>query len=139
MKRLRQRRRSLALLSRVEDVTERLICFADLASAVRRQTRKAGEHELTVLAVGEGGEAVRKACTRIVGDRRSVLEAVLVSRFQRNALAIAADSSSELVGVDCLAKQVGRVEVLAHIGRSEERRVGKECVSTCRSRWSPYH
>src|SRR3546814_4111042 len=27
----------------------------------------------------------------------------------------------------------------AHAGRSEERRVGKECVSTCRSRWSPYH
>src|SRR3546814_17096637 len=28
-------------------------------------------------------------------------------------------------------------EVLSE--RSEERRVGKECVSTCRSRWSPYH
>src|SRR3546814_3460241 len=26
-----------------------------------------------------------------------------------------------------------------HYHRSEERRVGKECVSTCRSRWSPYH
>src|SRR3546814_18395601 len=26
-----------------------------------------------------------------------------------------------------------------YISRSEERRVGKECVSTCRSRWSPYH
>src|SRR3546814_4635220 len=25
------------------------------------------------------------------------------------------------------------------LNRSEERRVGKECVSTCRSRWSPYH
>src|SRR3546814_17757568 len=25
------------------------------------------------------------------------------------------------------------------ISRSEERRVGKECVSTCRSRWSPYN
>src|SRR3546814_16244260 len=25
------------------------------------------------------------------------------------------------------------------LGRSEERRVGKECVSTCRSRWTPYH
>src|SRR3546814_20204511 len=25
------------------------------------------------------------------------------------------------------------------VNRSEERRVGKECVSTCRSRWSPYH
>src|SRR3546814_18388720 len=32
--------------------------------------------------------------------------------------------------------------VTAHSGsglRSEERRVGKECVSQCRSRWSPYH
>src|SRR3546814_14835530 len=25
------------------------------------------------------------------------------------------------------------------LDRSEERRVGKECVSTCRSRWAPYH
>ena len=28
---------------------------------------------------------------------------------------------------------------MCHRTRSEERRVGKECVSTCRSRWSPYH
>src|SRR3546814_1839627 len=28
---------------------------------------------------------------------------------------------------------------LLHLLRSEERRVGKECVSTCRSRWSPCH
>src|SRR3546814_1122495 len=39
--------------------------------------------------------------------------------------------------------RVGRRGVLearqADEGRSEERRVGKECVSTCRSRWSPYH
>src|SRR3546814_15275872 len=27
----------------------------------------------------------------------------------------------------------------SQLERSEERRVGKECVSTCRSRWSPYH
>src|SRR3546814_18117866 len=37
----------------------------------------------------------------------------------------------------------GRHQVLGHfrIGqrRSEERRVGKECVSTGSSRWSPYH
>src|SRR3546814_19925092 len=32
-----------------------------------------------------------------------------------------------------IAQEVGYGE------RSEERRVGKECVSTCRSRWSPYH
>src|SRR3546814_8566319 len=29
--------------------------------------------------------------------------------------------------------------ILANYTRSAERRVGKECVSTCRSRWSPYH
>src|SRR3546814_7095258 len=34
-----------------------------------------------------------------------------------------------------------RLFALAGLGlsRSEERRVGQECVSTCRSRWSPYH
>src|SRR3546814_15057665 len=30
-------------------------------------------------------------------------------------------------------------EAIRALQRSEERRVGKECVSTCRSRWSPYH
>src|SRR3546814_17329242 len=33
----------------------------------------------------------------------------------------------------------GAHEVRDVQNRSEERRVGKECVSTCRSRWSPYH
>src|SRR3546814_15839877 len=32
-----------------------------------------------------------------------------------------------------------RLEPLPLSARSEERRVGKECVSTCRSRWSPSH
>src|SRR3546814_14319470 len=32
-----------------------------------------------------------------------------------------------------------RARPLVGDARSEERRVGKECVSTCRSRWSPYH
>src|SRR3546814_14054735 len=35
-------------------------------------------------------------------------------------------------------EQVAGLLDRAH-ARSEERRVGKECVSTCRSRWSPYH
>src|SRR3546814_4931287 len=37
--------------------------------------------------------------------------------------------------------EVGGTQLGRHVGelRSEERRVGKECVSTCRSRWSPYH
>ena len=30
-------------------------------------------------------------------------------------------------------------DIYVHLGRSEERRVGKECCALCRSRWSPYH
>src|SRR3546814_15101566 len=33
----------------------------------------------------------------------------------------------------------GELTAVCVLARSEERRVGKECVSTCRSRWSPYH
>src|SRR3546814_2026954 len=36
-----------------------------------------------------------------------------------------------------VARRVGQQH--RRLERSEERRVGKECVSTCRSRWSPYH
>src|SRR3546814_15624088 len=40
----------------------------------------------------------------------------------------------EIIGVE-----QGRFIIISALDRSEERRVGKECVSTCRSRWSPYH
>src|SRR3546814_11156032 len=35
------------------------------------------------------------------------------------------------------AAEEGEVNAETVVGRSEERRVGKECVSTCRARWSP--
>src|SRR3546814_4589208 len=38
----------------------------------------------------------------------------------------------------CVRSSVACVGLI-RFRRSEERRVGKECVSTCRSRWSPYH
>src|SRR3546814_14020525 len=42
--------------------------------------------------------------------------------------------------IDGTYQQMGAVKTGAATSiRSEERRVGKECVSTCRSRWSPYH
>src|SRR3546814_20484248 len=54
-----------------------------------------------------------------------------------------------LASLGAACAYVGRVrddqlgEIFRHdvrsLGRSEERRVGKECVSTGRSRWSPYH
>ena len=47
-----------------------------------------------------------------------------------------------LPGADLLAAELRRAGLSARAGkltRSEERRVGKECTATCRSRWSPYH
>src|SRR3546814_11008140 len=54
-------------------------------------------------------------------------------------------NDGEPAGQDTLLAQVEQVvsqhtdEVPAEAMRSEERRVGKEGVRTCRSRWSPYH
>src|SRR3546814_14031247 len=48
------------------------------------------------------------------------------------------DQCPQLANAFMIAKQC--LLVCGRLGaRSEERRVGKECVSTCRSRWSPYH
>src|SRR3546814_1241655 len=47
------------------------------------------------------------------------------------------------LGVEVVDQPDPQAELRQVVGemhpRSEERRVGKECVSTCRSRWSPYH
>src|SRR3546814_19591954 len=49
-----------------------------------------------------------------------------------------APATGDVVTVACGARAC--LNVAGQQGqRSEERRVGKECVSTCRSRWSPYH
>ena len=50
----------------------------------------------------------------------------------------------EIVGLGGLAERgatqlSGGQQQRVALARSEERRVGKECVTTCRSRWSPYH
>src|SRR3546814_17189207 len=47
------------------------------------------------------------------------------------------------LAIDISQRYTWESGLVAHLDdlplRSEERRVGKECVSTCRSRWSPYH
>src|SRR3546814_13192862 len=43
------------------------------------------------------------------------------------------------MAAEFLLHRVHRLQPDETVLRSEERRVGKECVSTCRSRWSPYH
>src|SRR3546814_9832738 len=53
-------------------------------------------------------------------------------------IVIAIPSYKLLYYVDRVADADMTLKVTGH-QRSEERRVGKECVSTCRSRWSPSH
>src|SRR3546814_3455327 len=78
-------------------------------------------------------------------SRRRHTRCALVTGVQTCALPILVDYSGSISGegkcasrrlrlkADCATRQP------ASCLRSEERRVGKECVSTCRSRWSPYH
>src|SRR3546814_15181944 len=58
-----------------------------------------------------------------------------------NVLQVRTAAASTRISKELIARleltDFEELEVL--IDRSEERRVGKECVSTCRSRWSPYH
>src|SRR3546814_4122054 len=63
------------------------------------------------------------------GDRRTVVPPALLHGPDAGG----GDDAQGYLATVVLVLRVSRSR------RSEERRVGKECVSTCRSRWSPYH
>src|SRR3546814_17970643 len=71
-----------------------------------------------------------------------VAEAV-AARPHHQRVGLVADGGEEIAGSADGHRHQERihvvVEALRQGGRSEERRVGKECVSTCKSRWSPDH
>src|SRR3546814_16917303 len=60
-------------------------------------------------------------------------------RSQARASAILSSLLSATPGIAGRARISLVLFALSRSDRSEERRVGKECVSTCRSRWAPYH
>ena len=71
-----------------------------------------------------------------------------INRFAENVVATMTEavlSKVDLPQKDVLANIRNLTAEVRTLGntlreiRSEERRVGKECVSLCRSRWSPYH
>src|SRR3546814_17533059 len=59
---------------------------------------------------------------------------IAVSAFSAEAL-----ESQQIENASDLQLKMPNVSFSKGNFRSEERRVGKVCVSTCRSRWSPYH
>src|SRR3546814_4843211 len=73
-------------------------------------------------------------CALVTGVQTCALP---IYRFDR--IGLARPDARDPVAVAVLGNlQVNGRQELGIAERSEERRVGKECVSTCRSRWSPY-
>src|SRR3546814_12372768 len=79
-------------------------------------------------------------------DEHTIFAIGILHAIEQGRLAEVAPIATEVVH-QILSRRVLYMAVLLHDiakgrggdHRSEERRVGKECVSTCRSRWSPYH
>ena len=69
------------------------------------------------------------------GDRDRA--AALARQTQRLAMIITGDP--DMTAAAEHARGLIEQDPAVLSGRSEERRVGKECQSVCRSRWSPYH
>src|SRR3546814_16634765 len=89
------------------------VCSSDLL----RTTHQAEEHALLGLPVAQPGLEIDEMSGHVL---------------TRDPLALDLPQ--------CLQLAHGQLELRSwHPDRSEERRVGKECVRTCRSRWSPYH
>ena len=94
-----------------------------------------GFHGATVRDIAQGAGANVAAANYHFGSKETLYLDVLRTQFGeiRTRLEQRAPVPADAV----LARQT-RAQ-LERIGRSEERRVGKECLSVCRSRWSPYH
>src|SRR3546814_11723375 len=74
-------------------------------------------------------------CDELVISRVDTIEDMMITAV---AVAHLGPLPRSVVGI--VSFSGGACDILAdRAARSEERRVGKECVSTCRSRWSPYH
>src|SRR3546814_11761696 len=105
------------------------VCSSDLDVAGPEIDLKGGNAE---------GRALRRPdFRRKIGEGRKVVSG---QRGRQGELA-----TRQLHAVAAVARKTHhhrfdiRRAALACFFRSEERRVGQECVSTCRSRWSPYH
>src|SRR3546814_7548796 len=75
-------------------------------------------------------------CALVTGVQTCALP-ILAEMVPSTAVEIAEATGLDPVVVDATLDR--RSTATEYLLRSEERRVGKECVSTCRSRWSPYH
>src|SRR3546814_12772227 len=91
------------------------------------------EGKVAIVTGGAGGIGSATA-RRLAAEGASVVVADIAADA---AEAVAAEIGTAAAGKAFDAADVESIEAL--VSRSEERRVGKEGDSTCRSRWAPYH
>src|SRR3546814_13964477 len=97
------------------------------------------------MRAGVAVAVIRQASAQLGGELRQAAEALLttvrkeVNNEEPSATLLARiDQALSVAWKTPRAASTSLTRGLVGL-RSEERRVGKECVSTCRSRWSPYH
>src|SRR3546814_21168761 len=130
-------------------------CGTGAESGMRRTKARREKIPTTAMPSITGTEAIRVGASRSTTARtasfgRAEITAPVRSRRIAPIVIAAVPIFGSVAGrayhdsplgrnVQPAALALGRGGGLVHGDRSEERRVGKECVSTCRSRWSPYN
>ena len=95
-------------------------------------------------------ERIARAAGRAKRDPAGVRLVAISKTFGDDDVRVAADAGQVDFGENKVQEALGKMDRMADLplrwhlvghlqSRSEERRVGKECTSWCRSRWSPYH
>src|SRR3546814_18339816 len=106
----------------------------------------AGASVLTAIAALRRAQVLGGVCARAFGKDTNIAVVAISVRTARPADDVVVEHclDSEALFFGPIGQQPSAEQPLLlarkqRVARSEERRVGKECVSTCRSRWSPYH
>src|SRR3546814_15741141 len=83
-------------------------------------------------------DAVERPVAPDATPRRRLVERELLALRGKPERVLDTANSIQKLGRQPIGEEL-EGKVRERVARTEERRVGKECVSTCRSRWSPYH
>src|SRR3546814_20641110 len=85
------------------------------------------------------GVPLIKRIAAVVGDDVCAVDGTIIINGEIVARQLEADRAGRSLPRWRECRKLSGDELFLPMARSEERRVGKECVSTCRSRWSPYN
>src|SRR3546814_13469782 len=114
------------VVAQVHEVLDRRAAFADRVRG-GQWTGHSGKRIRNVVSIGIGGS-----------DLGPVMAYEALRDYSRRDMTFRFVSNVDGTDFVEATRDLDAAETL-FIVRSEERRVGKECVSTCRSRWSPSH